>query len=374
MQLKIRDGRWQVVFRDSAGKRRRLSLHLDESVSKKDAERAASHRIQRFLTTGATEEERRPTRALVNLAEALEHTYLVRWKNTRSDIQLKYVVRRMEREIGHWLLDEIDYKRLRAYRDDTLKTGVTPATVNRRLSILSVAIREAHREGAIVAMPAWPEKLAEKNIRQRYMTTAEEQCAREFLGKRVAVEQIEGGNEWAYMTALFDFLLDTGCRLGEALHHLKPEHYDGRAVRFPPGVTKNDEPRVIPLTPRAKLATDALLAHPLHGSLTLDWAGHRWGVARDACGFPDLNLHILRHTCASRLLKRGISLHTVSKWLGHSSLRTTMRYAHLEEGTLEQAAAALAQGPVALPATPRDTEQFQRRHHGTGNDTLKLAK
>src|SRR5213595_2280329 len=39
--------------------------------------------------------------------------------------------------------------------------------------------------------------------------------------------------------------------------------------------------------------------------------------------------HILRHTCASRLVQGGIDIRRVQMWLGHQTLSMTMRYAHL---------------------------------------------
>ncbi len=44
---------------------------------------------------------------------------------------------------------------------------------------------------------------------------------------------------------------------------------------------------------------------------------------------------------ASRLINQGVDLYTVSRLLGHSSVRTTERYAHVSTATLEEAVARL---------------------------------
>jgi len=44
---------------------------------------------------------------------------------------------------------------------------------------------------------------------------------------------------------------------------------------------------------------------------------------------PHIRFHDLRHSSASLLLSHGYKLEDVQKWLGHASIRSTERYAHL---------------------------------------------
>ena len=56
----------------------------------------------------------------------------------------------------------------------------------------------------------------------------------------------------------------------------------------------------------------------------------------------DVRIHDLRHTFASLLINKGVSLYEVQQLLGHSSVQMTQRYAHLTANTLADCAEIVA--------------------------------
>jgi len=62
----------------------------------------------------------------------------------------------------------------------------------------------------------------------------------------------------------------------------------------------------------------------------------RWRDTRAAAGLPDLRMHDLRHTYASKLVRNGVPLLQVSRLLGHRNIGVTMRYAHLSVDDLDE--------------------------------------
>lgn len=55
----------------------------------------------------------------------------------------------------------------------------------------------------------------------------------------------------------------------------------------------------------------------------------------------DVTIHTLRHSYATHLLDRGINIRTIQRYLGHTSLETTMIYLHLTKAGQEDAAARI---------------------------------
>jgi len=59
--------------------------------------------------------------------------------------------------------------------------------------------------------------------------------------------------------------------------------------------------------------------------------------------------HSLRHSTAVALLKSGVDFATISQWLGHASLNTTMRYARADIDLKRQAIAQVFPDALAPP-------------------------
>ena len=96
--------------------------------------------------------------------------------------------------------------------------------------------------------------------------------------------------------------------------------------------TKNGDDRTVPMHPRLYVLRKYF---PL--PYKKRWLQRLWERARDAAGFSHLHFHDLRHSTASAMVNSGVSLHTVGQVLGHKDQRSTQRYAHLAQDTLQAA-------------------------------------
>jgi integrase len=142
-------------------------------------------------------------------------------------------------------------------------------------------------------------------------------------------------------------LLLTGARRNE-ITYAKWEHLDLQKRTLLVPLSKSGKPRSIALNGSAVELLRAIQANssspyvfpsPTTGrpSPSLYFP---WQRIRVRAGLPDLRLHDLRHSFASFLVNRGVSLYVVQGLLGHGNTRYTQRYAHLTADTLRDAAEA----------------------------------
>lgn len=72
-----------------------------------------------------------------------------------------------------------------------------------------------------------------------------------------------------------------------------------------------------------------------------DYVSHKFKQILKKNNLREIRFHDLRHSCATLLVKKGISLREIQDWLGHSSSKTTERYAHLDSSSKIKSASAI---------------------------------
>ncbi|WP_278924541.1 site-specific integrase [Pseudophaeobacter profundi] len=173
--------------------------------------------------------------------------------------------------------------------------------------------------------------------RERYLNQNELQR----LG-HVLSEVERDGTETPFVVAAFRLLLLTGCRLGE-IQTLKWDYITDTGMELPD--TKTGARR-IPLPQPARDLLTHLPRSPgnpyvIEGKIAGKYATdlqHPWRRIRARAGLAGVRIHDLRHTYASNAVSSGMPIQMVGRLLGHSQIQTTMRYAHLADDPVRQAA------------------------------------
>lgn len=239
-------------------------------------------------------------------------------------------------------LDAINREVLSGFEMRRRRDGVTGSTIRRDLACLSSMYSHEIEAGRIDINPVLPfmkmrrkRGLRESPPRTRYLTHAEE-------AKLLS-------NATPYLRPIITVAIDTGMRLEEQLS-LEWWQVDLRRGEITLDKTKTDLPRKVPLLPRS---AQILAQFPQH--IKSPFVFHKKGGPRDGeryeklnrglagavrrSGIPHIQWHDLRRTCGCRLLQdHKLSMEEVSKWLGHTSTKTTERsYAFLEVRHLHDA-------------------------------------
>ncbi len=262
-------------------------------------------------------------------------------------------------DVNAWTVEKYKAARLRA--------GIKPATVNRDVGRLRGALSKAVEWGLLQEHPLRSVKRAkgEDNSRVRYLTPAEEKALRKALDAREAQfrERRESGNGWredrgiaplpaikGYADHLMPMVLlslNTGMRRGELIAlEWADVNLPGKMLTVRAENAKSGKARHLPLNAEAlavlkRWRTQRKDDGRVFGLLDAKTA---WRALLADAGITGFRWHDLRHDFASKLVMRGVPLNTVRELLGHASLATTLRYAHLAPSHLADAVAMLGSG------------------------------
>jgi integrase len=130
----------------------------------------------------------------------------------------------------------------------------------------------------------------------------------------------------------FQWSLETGMRPSESrsIHRSDVREMEGIGWIVDIRKTKNGDQRSIPLTKKAKYALNMMGDAYPWGKFTEELIRKEWQVVRRALGLNhEWVFYLCRHTCATRLLSKGVNVKVVQNWMGHKDINMTLKYAKL---------------------------------------------
>jgi len=259
------------------------------------------------------------------LSEATRVVYKRRKNGTKSATNFLIGMKHNIKALGDLPVNKITrplVNKMMDYHKEKLKNS--NAVINQKMGYLRVVLSEMEEDGYI-EMIKMPKPRPTKNSKVHYLTYDMETRLLDFL---VANKQYEAKN-------IVICLIDLGCRVNELLYLEKRfVDFDNNQITF--NDRKNDQAVAVPMTNRVK----QVIKHYLYElndldkvfSLNYSELNAIWQRARKDLGYADkkfYTLHLCRHTCASRLVQRGVPILLVKDWLGHEDIENTMIYAHL---------------------------------------------
>lgn len=296
-------------------------------------------------------------------ASGSDHT--ARAKRLDLDHFVKFLLRYSGRSKPEkLLLSDWDFSSVQSFVDDSLRNGEAPATVARRLATIKHMGRTLADRISGFVNPAKEVKTPKVSSPvPQSLSSAEIKKIRSKARRRFQEKDsfIRFRNE-----VLFEFLIDTGLRadevrlmkfgqIDEQLEWIKNVRTKGRRYRnvyittairarleqylvkreevlkcFFAKLTKA-ESKTLPLFISTYNAVPGNPDSFLMGTKTL------WRAVHELSAEQGLHPHLLRHSFAIDLLEESKDIRLVSQALGHSDVRTTMRYTERDEAKIAEA-------------------------------------
>ena len=261
----------------------------------------------------------------------------------------------------------------RGYVSQRKSDGVSNATINRELSMLSMSIKHVNSEHD------WEVVNICSGGRLK-----EEQTAFRWLTQKEAAALTAAAASEPKAIGLADFVvvsLNTGMRVHELLHDVVEGVEVGltwdrvdlqqNLIYLRSRDQKNGLVGSVPLNARAReailsragfRATHCPSARYVFcgaDGIPIKSMKRSFSTACRRAGIKDCTVHTLRHTCASWLVQRGVPLVKVKELLRHADIKTTMRYAHLAPADSREAAAALESRFSHVTGDKKNTSEYK---------------
>jgi integrase len=344
LELRASGGKtYYLRYRDQHGKQRQHKIGDATAISFDKARTAAQKIRSRILFGENPTEDRKALRQIPILSEFVRDVYLDHMKATRRNYapSLSFLRLHLLPRFGSMHLDQITTQDIAEACRDMRAKGFSQSHCNSIPSTLKVIynIAKKRKVPGSEINPAIDLKIASpNNARQRFLSLEEIQRL------RIAIEQSQNP-QLKYICNLLILLI---CRKRELLDS-KWEDFDIERRNWRIPMSKSGKARNVPLSSAVLDILAQLprwdncpwvIPHPVKLKPFVS-VYVSWDNARKASGLADVTMHDLRHTGASHLLAAGADILTVSKVLGHASLRMSERYLHVGNPTLLRSVEAL---------------------------------
>lgn len=212
----------------------------------------------------------------------------------------------------------------------------TPFAADRSAPVLSVIMTQAEIYGHRPAgtNPCKGIRRYRRKGRERFLSEAELRRLGDVLSLRATERQRPA--------AIIVLLLLTGCRVGEIRtlqwRDLRDGHLHLRDSKTGPRTVWLSTPSRDVLNGLPKTSRWVFPSPRAGGPVSKSAVEKFWFRVRSDAKLNDVRLHDLRHTYASLAIMTGETVPVVGRLLGHNDSETTLKYAHLSEATVHDAA------------------------------------
>lgn len=323
-------GRRSYVLQRTMGGRQRLITIGDAAILSERIARDVARRLILRVELGAnpadTKQRGKRTPTYAAFLQSYWEMVSPTWKPSTREIHDIYRRTHLDHAFAGKFIDEISHAdAVRWHAALTRSAG--PGAANRAMEILKAMFNKAEAWGYLPdhSNPFRGVKRNRGRRIERFLSEAE--MAR--LGLALAKYRAEKPNE----VAVIALLALTGCRRSEILN-LRWGEVQGRRLKLSDSKTG---PRTVWLGREARAVLSRISRRSREERVfqfdsepvpTVDWF---WRRLRIDAGLDDVRLHDLRHNYASLAARGSETLSMIGNLLGHRDVRTTARYAHLDD-------------------------------------------